>query len=46
MIIIILKEQQLLIMILVSSCLKQFLILHVLCPFSTWNETDPLLLWI
>jgi len=40
-IIILLKEQQLLIMSMAFSCLKQFLIFHILCPFSTWNEIDP-----
>jgi len=34
-IIILLKEQQLLIMSMAFSCLKQFLIFHILCPFST-----------
>lgn len=40
-IIIILKEQQLLIKSLAFSCLKRFLIFLILCPFSALNEIDP-----
>lgn len=38
--IIIIPKEQLLIMSLVFSCLKRFLILHILCLFTTWSETD------